>query len=47
MNVGAEFDGIFFSSAHCCFAPSIWRRLLMQRFCGEGRRPVGAGIVIK
>src|SRR5581483_651931 len=23
------------SSAHCCLAPSIWRRLLMQAFCCE------------
>src|SRR4051812_25798620 len=23
------------SKAHCCFAPSNWRRLLMQAFCCE------------
>src|SRR5581483_5529220 len=23
------------SKAHCCLAPSIWRRLLMQAFCCE------------
>ena len=22
-----------FSNAHCCLAPSTWRRLLMQAFC--------------
>src|SRR3954469_20268276 len=26
---------LLFSSAHCCTAPSIWRRLLMQAFCCE------------
>src|SRR5260370_38060130 len=27
--VGAALN----SKAHCCLAPSIWRRLLMQAFC--------------
>src|SRR5213075_532087 len=28
-------DAALFSNAHCCTAPSIWRRLLMQAFCCE------------
>src|ERR1043165_4806309 len=37
----------FFSSAHCSFAPSIWRRLLMQAFfCAVVRAFTKLGIAI-
>src|SRR4051794_3666259 len=32
---GAALAAALVSSAHCCLAPSIWRRLLMQAFCWE------------
>src|ERR1043165_335093 len=31
--VGASVSVFLFSNAHCCLAPSIWRRLLIQAFC--------------
>jgi hypothetical protein len=31
-NTGVVVAAALVSSAHCCFAPSIWRRLLMQAF---------------
>src|SRR4051795_8786478 len=31
--VGDAAAAALVSSAHCCLAPSIWRRLLMQAFC--------------
>src|SRR5262245_11642800 len=37
----------FFSSAHCSFAPSIWRRLLMQAFfCAVVRAFTKLGMAI-
>src|SRR5882724_2460763 len=34
-NTGAAVGAAFVSKAHCCLAPSIWRRLLMQAFTWE------------
>src|SRR5579883_2408281 len=30
---GVAVEVALVSSAHCCLAPSIWRRLLIQAFC--------------
>src|SRR3954453_21064744 len=38
------------SKAHCCLAPSIWRRLLMQAFCCavlRARTQLGTAIVAR
>src|SRR3974390_3333789 len=32
---GVTPEDFLFSSAHCCLAPSIWRRLLMQALACE------------
>src|SRR3974390_2441308 len=32
VNAGVAFVACLVSSAHCCLAPSIWRKLLMQAF---------------
>ena len=37
-STGTADDAWCVSSAHCCFAESIWRRLLMQAFCCEVAR---------
>src|SRR5580704_12457379 len=33
LSTGTDVLFCLYSSAHCCLAPSIWRRLLMQAFC--------------
>src|ERR1700719_3724317 len=33
VNAGVGVGAALNSKAHCCLAPSIWRRLLMQAFC--------------
>src|SRR5687768_2177608 len=41
------FGACFFSRAHCSFAPSIWRRLLMHAFfCAVVRAFTKLGIAI-
>src|SRR5580704_984360 len=44
---GVAVAWALFSSAHCCLAPSIWRRLLMQAFiCEVVRARTKLGIAI-
>src|SRR5579872_3380053 len=33
LSTGEAVEAALFSKAHCCLAPSTWRRLLMQAFC--------------
>src|SRR6516165_9842368 len=35
VEAGLALESCFCSSAHCCLAPSIWRRLLMQALACE------------
>src|SRR2546428_1398038 len=44
---GMAFPFCLVSSAHCCFAPSIWRRLLMHAFiCAVVRARTKLGMAI-
>src|SRR6266700_505465 len=47
LSTGATAPVTLVSNAHCCFAPSIWRRLLMQAFvCDVVRARTKLGIAI-
>jgi len=44
---GMSFEPFLFSKAHSCFAPSIWRRLLMHALADlESRARMKFGIAI-
>jgi len=44
---GMSFEPFLFSKAHSCFAPSIWRRLLMHAFADfDNRARMKSGIAI-
>src|ERR1700760_3522973 len=47
LSAGVEVAEALFSKAHSCFAPSIWRRLLMQALaCAVVRACTKLGIAI-